>query len=96
MMEINSKTILKAILGSIIQLSRAIQFENRIDEQTSRIYTVNLLETEIRKLLNINKDNSDKFLISINKLIQTYKDNSAKYTILLQIRDLYKDLHEKN
>lgn len=85
-MEINSKTILKSILGSIVQFTQAIQIEHRIKEIDAKNLAYNTIITGLKTTLNIKED---QFINHLNSLITQYKDNKDMLLIVLRIKDYY-------
>lgn len=89
-MEINSKTIIRSLLGSVIHIVKCIQMEKKIEFDQAKGIAYTEINNEILRLLEL--DDTDNFLASINQLIQMYKSKDDKtYTLLLQIKQMYKE-----
>jgi len=86
-MEINSRTILKAILGQVIHLKQAIQVENGLTDQRAKALAHSMLSKGMSATLQVE---NDEFINTLNKLIDLKKETGKDYTDLLQIKEIYK------
>ena len=88
-MQINSNTILKSILGSIIQFTKAIQIENRLSDISAKKIAYNTIDKCVKDTLEINKE--DNFLLMLNDMCKQYTQDN-QLLIILKIKEMY----EKN
>jgi len=58
MNEINSKTILKSILGSAIHYTKAIQLEQRLSDEKAKYFAYSSLLKSIKVVLQIGENNA--------------------------------------
>jgi hypothetical protein len=93
-MEINTTTILKSILGSVIHFTKALQVEKRIKDSEARIISYNLINNQLKSLFEIKDDN--KFIEELDNLINIYsKENKPQaLAAVLRIKEIYKDINK--